>query len=126
MSVCLFVYGSLRVGFSHPMSAWLHGQGSFVGHGMLPGKLYLVNWYPGYVPGPRGEVHGDIVALRSEAVLEELDHYEECFGNPEDEYRREQMSVRLDNGSERLAWVYVFQRSIAGLAEITSGNFLVR
>ncbi|EPR17028.1 gamma-glutamylcyclotransferase [Sphingobium indicum] len=122
----LFVYGTLRPGCDDPMARWLRDAARHVGPAVAQGGLYRVAAYPGFVPGEAGDVAGDLFALADPgAVLAALDDYEECaahFARPH-EYRRERLTVRGENGPVE-AWTYIYNRDVAGLERIESGDFL--
>ena len=75
----LFVYGTLRSEFPHPLALRLKSQAKLVGKGSAPGVLYDFGWYPGAVfdADARTRVIGDVFALKNaERLLAQLDHYE--------------------------------------------------
>jgi len=111
----LFVYGSLKRGFSH--------------HGVLGGapfegpartaqgfRLVLQGEYPALVRGGTGCVHGEVYRVTDELVVE-LDRFEGC----PDLYRRELVS--LDDGSSALSYLIPPDRAKA-LPEIAEGRWL--
>ena len=120
----LFVYGSLRRGYAHPMSKWLAQHSEKLGEALVRGRLYLVSWYPGLVPGEEGKVKGDLFLLADGFDFSVLDAYEDCTGAVSDEYCRHQINVALPTGEEVLAWTYVYQLEPSGLKEIVGGDFL--
>lgn len=103
----LFVYGTLKRGIANPWSRRLWAQARFAGCGTLPGKLYDLGPYPAFVEddGAAAEVHGEVAELDDPAVLEQLDRYEGS------QYERVLRQVRMEDGSSRPAWVYVFRRA---------------
>lgn len=124
----LFVYGTLRrdrAGTTHPL---LVASTQFVGMAHCRGRLYRIADYPGLVPSTRPEdlVGGEVYKLDApRALLPRLDEYEGCgppFPRPT-EYVRRLQDVRLDDGSVLEAWVYLYNRSAAGLLRIESGDF---
>lgn len=122
----VFVYGTLRRGYAHAMSAWLAEQGQWCGRGRCAGALYRVAaHYPGLVPSDGDWVQGDLYALPATmavAVLAQLDAYEE-IGNGE--YRRERCTVYRESGDTVQAWVYVYCRAVSEGCRIDSGDFLL-
>lgn len=128
MTNLLFVYGTLRRAFAHPMHAVLTAESDYVGIAYYQGELYLVAHYPGVVcsPKPQHQVVGELYQLTEpEHILAVLDNYEECsaeFPAPH-EYRRELQQVTLENGESVSAWVYVYNRDTRGLKLIPSGDF---
>lgn len=126
MTIPLFVYGTLRRGFDGAMARQLRAAARYVGSGTVAGRLYRIADYPGLVPGPDGQVAGDLFALDDPAAtLALLDEYEECAAHhPQPhEYRREQLVVETADGPVT-AWTYIYARDVAGLPLIAGGDFL--
>ena len=76
MTEFLFVYGTLRSEFPHPLAKRLSTQAKFVGKGSTPGLLYDFGWYPGakFDPHARTHVIGEVFSLKNaERLLAELD-----------------------------------------------------
>lgn len=122
----LFVYGTLRQGFDGAIARQLHAVSRHVGIGTVWGKLYRVADYPGLVPGPQGQVIGDLFALPDPAAtLALLDDYEECSDQhpAPHEYRRERLIVETANGPAT-AWTYIYARDTNMLPLIAGGDFL--
>jgi gamma-glutamylcyclotransferase (GGCT)/AIG2-like uncharacterized protein YtfP len=123
----LFVYGTLRPAACHALQAVLRRHARWLGPGTVAGRLYDLGRYPGLVPDTRGAgVRGDLYRLRHQhALLAVLDRYEGCgprMPQPR-EYRREAVQVRF--GQRRLwAWVYVYNRPVAGLRVVRGGDYL--
>ena len=125
----LFVYGTLRQDANNQMSHILALYADFVGKGTFHGKLYDVDEYPGAVPSNETSdvIQGEVYALRDrDRVLRVLDEYEGC--GPDEplptEFRRERMTVFLENGEKVQAWIYIYNRPTNGLTPILSGNYL--
>jgi len=124
----LFVYGTLCKNGNNPMHDFLARESDFVAHATWQGRLYRVDFYPGAVPSddPADMVHGEVYRLRRPMfALADLDRYEACgpeFAQPT-EYVRELRTVRLHDGREVQAWVYVYNRTVDGLELIASGDF---
>lgn len=76
----LFVYGSLRKGADFEKARMLDGMAIHRGAGYAIGRLYLIDWYPGFVPSDDAaeRVRGDLFALDDDALLAALDAYEGC------------------------------------------------
>lgn len=129
MADFLFVYGTLRRAFAHPMHAVLIADSEYVGIACYQGELYRISHYPGAVSAdnPAQQVVGEVYQLLKPAqTLAELDCYEECsaeFPAPH-EYRRELQKVTLANGNTVSAWVYLYNRDTNGLQRIASGDFM--
>jgi gamma-glutamylcyclotransferase (GGCT)/AIG2-like uncharacterized protein YtfP len=77
--------------------------------------LYNIGLYPGVVPG-EGAVYGEVYRIDA-TTLGELDALRTSGG----EYKRQ--LIQTPYGS---AWLYVYQRSVAGLTHIPSGDWLRR
>lgn len=126
----LFVYGSLRKALNGSLHALLKNQAMFLGFARIPGRLYLINCYPGLISTPifRGfTVIGEVYRLHQpHRLLKVLDAYEECtadFPQPH-EYKRMAQSVKLSDGRRLLCWVYIYNRPDTGLKHIIDGDFL--
>jgi gamma-glutamylcyclotransferase (GGCT)/AIG2-like uncharacterized protein YtfP len=127
----LFVYGTLRKGGANPMHDFLAREADFVGAATCCGLLYRVDFYPGLVlsAAPDDRVNGEVYRLhRPPFALAELDRYEACgpgFAAPT-EYLRQVHTVRLHDGRDVPAWVYVYNRPVDGLELIRCGDFFAR
>lgn len=105
MKIYVFVYGTLKRGFS--LHKYLRGA-RFLGEAELEGFLmYDLGWYPGIVPGP-GRVRGELYEV-SPALLAVLDEVEE----EGEEYERRLLPVRLSDGCTIEAFVYVYRGKIS-------------
>jgi gamma-glutamylcyclotransferase (GGCT)/AIG2-like uncharacterized protein YtfP len=125
----LFVYGTLRQAFSHKMGRLVANQAIFMGPGSLQGKLYDLGAYPGVIPSNQKVdiVMGEVYALREgEELLVQLDHYEGYRPkHPERSlYLRQLKSVTLKSGTTLQAWVYIYNRPVAGRPVIESGDYV--
>jgi gamma-glutamylcyclotransferase (GGCT)/AIG2-like uncharacterized protein YtfP len=128
MNPHLFVYGTLVSSAGHPNGARLAGEARLVGAASIPGRLYRVGWYPGLVEGDAagGRVHGEIYALADPAIsLVWLDAYESIVPGDEasSEYIRVERTVQLAAGGDITAWVYLYQRDVAGLELVAGGRW---
>ena len=122
----LFVYGTLRRGTGHPMSAWLAERAEWLGHARCrAARLYRVSWYPALAEGAPGEsVVGEVYRLRSVGAWPALDVFEEVRGSADDEYERRLTEVVLQEGGVVRAWCYWYLPSVSELAPIASGDWL--
>jgi gamma-glutamylcyclotransferase (GGCT)/AIG2-like uncharacterized protein YtfP len=126
----LFVYGTLRSDPSHEMFHILARHAKFLGEAHVAGRLFDLGEYPGMVLQPNdNHVKGELYDVRPDhwnEVIEQLDRYEGCTdADPHPhEYRREMVQAELANGRRVDAWAYVLARPVAGLSEITSGDYL--
>lgn len=108
------------------MAARLATQSDHRGPATASGRLFSLGGYPGFVVGPAGETHGDLLRMHDAvATLIWLDDYEECgpLHPPPHEYRRERLLVAGTQGAVE-AWVYVYAGATHGLSEIVGGDFL--
>lgn len=115
----LFVYGTLKRGFANRWPQRLWAQARFAGRGTLPGKLYDLGSYPALVEdsSAAAEVHGEVAELSDPGILEQLDEYE----GPQ--YKRVLRDVRMEDGSSRPAWVYVFRSAPSRARLIPEGRW---
>jgi gamma-glutamylcyclotransferase (GGCT)/AIG2-like uncharacterized protein YtfP len=116
----LFVYGTLRPGFSGEGRRLVHDLEA-VGEATVRGTLYDVGDYPGMILGD-GLVRGDVVRVPTRQRFEALDAYEECDASPP-LFRRVLTTARCRDASEKIVWVYTYARSIAGKARIHEGDY---
>jgi gamma-glutamylcyclotransferase (GGCT)/AIG2-like uncharacterized protein YtfP len=126
MTQYLFVYGTLRSEFPHPLSRRLKAQAKLIGKGSTPGALYDFGWYPGakFDADARSRVLGEVFSLENaERLLAELDHYERT-AEPGNAFRRVPVKVRLDRGGTVDAWSYEMGDSTARRRPIESGDFI--
>jgi gamma-glutamylcyclotransferase (GGCT)/AIG2-like uncharacterized protein YtfP len=117
----LFVYGSLLRDVPSPMSQYLAARSDRVAGALLPGYLYDVGHYPGFVHDPDSPllVFGDVLRLHNPAaLLAELDDYEE-MSLPDREYNRLLLPYPGTGG----VWCYVYRRPTAHLPLIESGDY---
>ena len=109
----IIVYGSLRrkQGNSHWMTnaQWL-GDYQVEGY-----ELYNLGHYPGVIPG-EGTIECEVYRIDA-TTLGELDALRTKGG----EYKRQLVSTPYGS-----AWMYIYQRSVAGRPQIPSGDWLER
>lgn len=95
----------------------------------MQGKLYDINGYPGAIESanPEDKVYGELYRLIDrDVVLLQLDDYEECtdqYPAPYEYVRKKLPILGVDDGCV-MAWVYVFNHSVAGRIHIQSGDYL--
>ena len=121
----LFVYGSLRIGQENPMAELLHRNSRHLGQGTVCGRLYVISWYGGMVPGEAADecVTGDAFELNPDSaarVLAGLDAYEG------DGFERRTVEVTLDDETRVGAYAYLYAASVAGLPRVAHGDWLRR
>lgn len=124
----IFVYGTLRRGVNSKMNQLLSDHGEYLCRGETSGKLYALDGYPGMIASSdkKDKVFGEIYKITSSKLLILLDDYEECSDNfplPH-EYIRKQLPVRLIDGTQLNAWVYLYNHNISNLMEIKSGDYV--
>lgn len=123
---CLFVYGTLRQ--SDVIERLLGHRFQYLGCGWINGRLYNVRDYPGIKLNTSSgyAILGDILQLTEPGDWSIIDEYEGCAAHCDApfEFIRQQHWLTDTDGSQRLAWVYVYQLSIEGLVEITAGDYL--
>jgi gamma-glutamylaminecyclotransferase len=113
----VFVYGTLRRGGSQ------HGRmagAEFVATGVIRGRLYHIDWFPGLVVDDAGsEIIGEVYSV-SLAVLAELDAFE---GG---DYRRVRVNVRCGDDSvpDVAAWIWEWLGPVDESRRITSGDWV--
>ena len=132
----LFVYGTL-------MGARRDGlltkvEASFAGRGAIRAKLYHLGGYPGAKPDHEHDVKGELYRLAEpRKALLLLDEYEDCWCSlrpraphasaaaPRSRglFLRKLATVQLDDGSEREAWVYFYNRPVDESRLIPSGDY---
>jgi gamma-glutamylcyclotransferase (GGCT)/AIG2-like uncharacterized protein YtfP len=125
----LFVYGTLRRDSHHPMSRLLALHADYLGAGQLNGRLYRLGRYPGAVISqhPSDWVRGDIYAMKvPQALLARMDRYEglDIGRRRLGEYQRAIVAIRLDDGSIRQAWVYLYKPPIKRIKRMVTGDYL--
>ncbi len=93
-----------------------------------PGRLVDLGSYPGLIPARRSGqwVLGEYAEFETlEAVLPKLDFVEEYRPDAEAQslYLRRSVPVILDDGSERWAWAYLYNRPYDPRRIIKSGDW---
>jgi gamma-glutamylcyclotransferase (GGCT)/AIG2-like uncharacterized protein YtfP len=96
MDCLLFVYGTLRRGFTNRAARRLHQRGEFLGFATVRGYLHHCGAYPGLTRG-EGRVRGEVFRVTPQ-LLRYLDAYE----GPN--FRR--VRVRLRDHPERSAFAW--------------------
>ncbi|CAN5686615.1 gamma-glutamylcyclotransferase [soil metagenome] len=125
----LFVYGSLRKGFEHPVFKYISDYFNFVSHGKVKGLLYDFGEYPAAVPD-----NGDHFIIGELYTVKEPDEFSYAIGQLDDYeginpaegsslYRREKTTVYTEQGTTT-GWVYWYNGYINNEPLITSGDVL--
>ncbi len=124
----LFVYGSLRSGFSHPEHEYISKYFTFITKARVKGLLYDAGDYPAAVPNAEETfIIGELYKVKNDAdfqwVIKELDTYEEA--DLEESivplYKRELTEV-IYNDTTASAWIYWYNRTTEGKILIPSGD----
>ncbi len=117
----LFVYGTLRKAFNHPLYHFLSRHAELVGIGTFRGKLYDLGPYPAAVPSekPSDKVIGEVYELRgTKRLFGLLDEYE----GPR--FWRRKAPIMLWGGRKVISWLYLYRRETTGLKPIVSGDYV--
>ncbi len=121
----LFVYGTLRRGFSNPGRQILEIHGEHLAMATVQGHLYEVQGLPALVLDDAGApVTGDLyrLAREPEVALARLDAYEGVdHGGP---YERVPADVLTPEDASLEAWVYAWRDPVETGARIESGDYL--
>lgn len=127
----LFVYGTLRSGFKNPAYEYLAQYFSFAGEGKVKGTFYEKDNNPVAVPTMGDHfLVGELYKLNNTEefswAFEQLDDYEGIHVLPGEEtlYKRELVEV-LQNDKTHTAWIYWYNRTVADLPIIETGDLLV-
>ena len=130
MTAFLFVYGTLRNGFAHPMAGYLARQGRHLGTARVRGQLFNLGRYPGILESSsEGDVvKGDVYQLPDDGgeTLEKLDRYENGESLHPGEFDRQITSVEMDSGAILQTWIYWFRGEVKEENRIQGGDWMVR
>lgn len=127
MTEHLFVYGTLRSGFPHPLSRRLQTKARLIGKASALGVLYDFGWYPGAIfdAAARSRVIGEVFLLKNaERLLAELDHYEGT-AEPSNPFRRVSIEVLFERGGTIDAWSYAMVDPPQRRRAIPSGDYVL-
>ena len=112
----LFVYGTLHPDRAPRQLQHVVAQFQRIGRGTITGQLLDLGEYPGVIThGRQNVVEGTLFALPDDPSLwRELDAYEgfEPSDIPASLFRREQITVTMDDGSEQEHWIYLYNQPI--------------
>lgn len=125
----LFVYGTLRPRFGHPLGHKLRSLGIDRGFGTVVGRLFDCGDYPVAVPDPmkRGLIQGELFELAAgHAFWAELDEYEDYRPESDSQslFERVQVVALDERGTRCKAEIYWYCASISGLDQIEGGDYL--
>jgi gamma-glutamylcyclotransferase (GGCT)/AIG2-like uncharacterized protein YtfP len=126
----LFVYGSLRSGFRNPVYQYLTKYFHLLGEAVVKGKLYDLGEFPAAAATEEEKfISGELYCINNPLefswAIGQLDDYE-GLNTEEGEtplYRREEV-IAYKNGEAHTAWIYWYNKDLAGKPEIESGDLL--
>ncbi len=126
----LFVYGSLRSGFRNPMYKYLTQYFHLLGEAVVKGNFYDNGNNPVAVPTTADHfITGELYVVNNPEefnwAMEQLDDYEGINVEAGETalYRRELVEV-FQHGQASHAWVYWYNRDVADMAKIETGDVL--
>jgi gamma-glutamylcyclotransferase (GGCT)/AIG2-like uncharacterized protein YtfP len=124
----LFVYGSLKRSFQHPMHSYIEKWARYMDVGSLQGRLYRIDWYPGAVDsGEVGDrVHGEIYQMVDPVpLLDRLDAFEAYDPRSAEacEYLRLVRPVVSTNRGVLPCYVYLYHFPLGAADRIETGVF---
>jgi len=122
----LFVYGTLLLA-DNEFANYLTRNSTICCRGKIKGRLYDAGNYPALIIDKDNyDIWGTVYHLKSpQKALKQLDFYE-GYGEGEEQpylYIREALSIETNEG-KMTCWVYLYNRSIAGLKEIATGDYV--
>ena len=112
----LFVYGTLRLGYSNQYAVLLHAASTFLGTARMAGHLEQAGEYTGMRPARSGGdwVEGEVFAIHdSDAIFKQLDEYEGA------DYVRWLQAAVLADGETVECWVYLHLPQVVHSADQT-------
>jgi gamma-glutamylcyclotransferase (GGCT)/AIG2-like uncharacterized protein YtfP len=123
----VFFYGTLMTPFHRTARLRIDQHLAYRGSGTIEAALFDLGIYPAAVPVTGERVHGELYEMRHPTIvlpaLDELEGYRP--GHPEKSlYTRTRTRVRLDDGSEAIAWAYFYNAPLGRAERIESGNYL--
>jgi gamma-glutamylcyclotransferase (GGCT)/AIG2-like uncharacterized protein YtfP len=127
VSELIFFYGTLMAGFDRRRRAGIDDKLSYAGRAHIRGHLYDLGLYPAAVPGPEGQVWGEVYRTDTPAdVLAALDDIEGYRADDPDKslYARQRATVILPDGQADEAWVYFYNAPLGRAPRIESGDYL--
>ena len=121
----LFVYGTLRSDFAGPFAKRLQTFCGAPVAGRVQGKIFDLGEYPGLVESDHAGdiVFGEVYRLppSSEALLQELDEYEDVPGGL---YARRVFSAQLAGGELISVYAYVYLMQPIDFKWIPGGDYV--
>lgn len=121
----VFVYGTLRRGFTNAGRDILNLHAAFVDEARMQGQLFDVGFFPAMRPGGPGTVLGEVYRLNDpELALKRLDRYEGVEGPGPAPYVREKLPAQLEHGGQVQAWTYLWTEPVRDLDPVPDGDYL--
>lgn len=125
----LFVYGTLRREYGHPLYPLMMANGSSLGRATARGTLLAVSYYPALVRRGSGDgvVVGELIRLHSpDMILERFDRYEHISADDPlpHPYIRAVIPVHRSSGEWVQAWTYFWNLPVEGIEVIESGEYI--
>ncbi|HVJ46525.1 MAG TPA: gamma-glutamylcyclotransferase family protein [Luteolibacter sp.] len=119
----VFVYGTLRRGGSNHFRM---SGADFVTAGVVLGKIYRIDWYPGLVLGNEGRVKGEVFSVDAAQLLE-LDAFEGLSAGEVEgsEYRRVKADIFTEDGKMIGAWVWEWLGPFDEARHLVEGDWLL-
>ncbi len=129
METYLFVYGTLRKGFSLLIPERIAADIEWVGYSKVQGKLYDIGKYPGAVPDDAGDtfINGEIIRIKTPVkVFEYLDNYEDYHAEDAQasEYCRKKQWFIIEDGARIEAWIYWYNFPVNGKKRIIENDYI--
>jgi gamma-glutamylcyclotransferase (GGCT)/AIG2-like uncharacterized protein YtfP len=124
----VFVYGTLRAGEVNDISAAAARHDiaapTYIGPATVKGRLYDFGSYPGLVVDNKGAlVVGDVYEI-DDALVAVLDEIEHVYPGVEGRFLGRDVTVDVDGAALACRFYPVAKDAVAGLAEITSGDWV--
>jgi len=116
----IFVYGTLRKDFKHPMAELLYRNAEWIGFGHINAQLFDLGDYPGIILSKNlnNKTFGDLYKLTNPSFIYELDKYEGS------QYKKSHTTVFIENKIFD-AMVYELIISTKSFPIIKSGNYFL-
>ncbi|MEL6192125.1 MAG: gamma-glutamylcyclotransferase family protein [Bacteroidota bacterium] len=124
----IFVYGTLRKGFSHPMADMLASHAQYVGAGSTFGSLFDLGPYPAAIFSEEGAyiVKGDVYRIKSpQHLLPLLDEYEGYRADDLENSMYKRVLIKVYCKEDELeVWGYTYLPPPPSKGLIPSGDYL--
>jgi gamma-glutamylcyclotransferase (GGCT)/AIG2-like uncharacterized protein YtfP len=128
----LFVYGTLLSNYlANDFQQKIARNAQLIGNGYCLGKLFKIDFYPGFVENHQNEVnkvYGEIYKMPfNSSLIADLDEYEDYLPHnlAASLYIRKKIKVNIISSPVKLdCWIYVYNQDITACIEITGGDFI--